>query len=55
MFTIAAVMRAGRIWSLEARFSARGYYAMSALMLVCTTGALSKALWDKEEAERICK
>ncbi|WP_444454665.1 hypothetical protein ACTTAI_04775 [Rhodobacter capsulatus] len=27
---------------------------MSALMLVYTTAALSKALRDKEEAERIC-
>lgn len=53
MFTIAAVMMAGGIWSLEASFSAKGYYAMSALMLVYTTAALSKALRDKEEADRI--
>lgn len=34
MFPIAAGMMAGAIWSLEASFSAKGYYAMSVLMLV---------------------
>lgn len=53
MFVIAAVMMAGGIWALEASFSAKGYYAMSALMLVYTTAGMTKALRDKEESDRI--
>lgn len=53
MFAIAAVMMAGGIWALEASFSAKGYYAMSALMLVYTTAGMTKSLRDKEESDRI--
>jgi hypothetical protein len=53
MFTIAVIMMAGGIWSLEASFTAKGYYAMAALMLVYTTAAVTKALRDKEESDRI--
>lgn len=53
MFTIAVLMMAGGIWSLEASFTAKGYYAMAALMLVYTTAAITKALRDREESDRI--
>ncbi|CUH75865.1 YiaA/YiaB family inner membrane protein [Tropicibacter naphthalenivorans] len=53
MFGTAAVMMAGGIWSLDASFSAKGYYAMSALMLVYTTASITKVLRDKEESDRI--
>lgn len=52
-FIIAAGMMAGGIWSLEASFSAKGYYAMAALMLVYSTASITKALRDQEEADRI--
>ncbi|MBW6416181.1 YiaA/YiaB family inner membrane protein [Celeribacter sp. PS-C1] len=52
-FSIAALMMAGGIWSLEASFSAKGYYAMAALMLVYSTASITKALRDKEESERL--
>ncbi len=53
MFAIASVMMAGGIWSLQASFTAKGYYAMAALMLVYTTAAVTKAIRDKEESDRI--
>lgn len=53
MFGIAVVMMAGGIWALDASFTAKGYYAMAALMLVYTTAAITKALRDKEESDRI--
>jgi hypothetical protein len=53
MFAIAVVMMAGGIWSLQASFTAKGFYAMAALMLVYTTAAVTKALRDKEESDRI--
>ncbi|MEC3860652.1 YiaA/YiaB family inner membrane protein [Mesobacterium sp. TK19101] len=52
-FIIAALMMAGGIYSLEASFSAKGYYAMAALMLVYSTASITKALRDKEESDRI--
>ncbi|TRD15789.1 YiaA/YiaB family inner membrane protein [Palleronia caenipelagi] len=52
-FAIAALMMAGGIWSLEASFSAKGYYAMAALMLVYSTAGITKALRDQEESDRI--
>lgn len=52
-FMVAALMMAGGIWSLEASFSAKGYYAMAALMLVYSTASITKALRDREESERI--
>lgn len=53
MFGIAVVMMAGGIWSLEASFTAKGYYSMAALMLVYTTAAITKALRDREESARM--
>lgn len=53
MFGFAVVMMAGGIWSLEASFTAKGYYAMAALMLVYTTAAITKVLRDKEEGDRL--
>lgn len=52
-FAVAAAMMAGGIYFLEASFSAKGFYAMAALMLVSSTAAISKSLRDTEEANRI--
>jgi len=52
-FAVAATMMAGGIFFLEASFAAKGFYAMSALMLVSSTVAISKSLRDSEEAERL--
>jgi hypothetical protein len=51
-FIIAAVMMAGGIYFLEASFAAKGFYAMSALMLVHTTISITKALRDDHESTR---
>ena len=53
MFGFAVVMMAGGIWSLQASFTAKGYYAMAALMLIYTTAGVTKAMRDKEESDRI--
>jgi hypothetical protein len=50
---VSAVMMAGGIYFLEASFAAKGFYAMSALMLVHTTVGLSKTLRDQEEAAKM--
>lgn len=52
-FGIAALMQAGGIYFLEASFAAKGFYAMSALMLVHTAISSTKLLRDDEEANRI--
>ncbi|MCR8547832.1 hypothetical protein M4578_08335 [Salipiger sp. P9] len=52
-FAVAALMMAGGIYALQASFSAKGYYAMAALMLVYSTASITKALRDKEESDRI--
>ncbi len=52
-FIVAASMMAGGIYFLEASFSAKGFYAMSALMLVHTTVSITKTLRDTEEAQRL--
>ncbi|MEJ8475434.1 YiaA/YiaB family inner membrane protein [Roseibium algae] len=52
-FAVAAFMMGVGIWSLEASFSAKGYYAMAALMLVYSTAAITKAIRDKDESDRI--
>jgi hypothetical protein len=49
-FAVAALMMALGIWNLEASFSAKGFYAMSAIMLVHTAVTLTKTLRDREEA-----
>lgn len=52
-FIIAAAMMAGGIYFLEASFAAKGFYAMSALMLVHTTVSITKTLRDREESQRL--
>lgn len=52
-FGIAASMMAGGIYFLEASFAAKGFYAMSALMLVHTSISITKTLRDAEEAKRL--
>ncbi len=52
-FGIAGLMQAGGIYFLEASFAAKGFYAMSALMLVHTAISATKLLRDDEEAKRI--
>lgn len=52
-FIVAGSMMAGGIFFLDASFAAKGFYAMSALMLVSSTAAISKSLRDSEEAERL--
>ena len=44
---------AGGIYFLEASFSAKGFYAMAALMLVHTSISATKALRDAEESGRL--
>lgn len=51
-FGIASVMMAGGIYFLEASFAAKGFYAMSALMLVHTSVSMTKMLRDAEESKR---
>jgi hypothetical protein len=48
-FGIASVMMAGGIWFMDAGFAAKGFYAMSALMLVHTTVSITKTLRDEQE------
>ena len=52
-FAVAAGMMAGGIYFLEASFAAKGFYAMSALMLVHTAISLTKNLRDNEEAGKL--
>ncbi|NJM84640.1 MAG: hypothetical protein HC844_21390 [Tabrizicola sp.] len=52
-FVVAATMMAGGIYFLEASFAAKGFYAMSALMLVHTTVSITKTLRDGEESNRL--
>lgn len=51
-FVVAAAMMAGGIFFLEASFAAKGFYAMSALMLVHTSISVTKTLRDNEEATK---
>jgi hypothetical protein len=52
-FGVSAVMMAGGIYFLEASFAAKGFYAMSALMLVHTTVSITKTLRDEQENARM--
>ncbi len=52
-FALAASMMAGGIYFLEASFSAKGFYSMSAIMLVYTSVAMTKTLRDTEEAKAL--
>jgi hypothetical protein len=52
-FVVAASMMAGGIYFLEASFAAKGFYAMSALMLVHTAISITKTLRDVEESKRM--
>ena len=51
-FAIAAAMMAGGIYFLEASFSAKGFYAMAAIMLVHTSITITKTMRDAQEASR---
>jgi len=51
-FAVATAMMAGGIYFLEASFSAKGFYAMAAIMLVHTSITITKTLRDAEEASR---
>ena len=50
-FAVAAVMMAGGIWFMQASFTAKGFYAMAALMLVSSTVMLTKTVRDEAEAD----
>ncbi|MEP3276924.1 MAG: YiaA/YiaB family inner membrane protein [Stappiaceae bacterium] len=52
-FLIAASMMAGGIFFLEASFAAKGFYAMSAIMLVHTSVTVTKTLRDNQESGRL--
>ena len=52
-FGIASAMMAGGIYFLEASFAAKGFYAMSAIMLVHTSITITKTLRDAEESKRM--
>lgn len=52
-FLIAAGMMAGGIYFLEASFAAKGFYAMSAIMLVSSTAGITKSIRDLEESQRL--
>jgi hypothetical protein len=52
-FAIAATMMAGGIYSLEASFAAKGFYAMAAIMLVSSTATITKSIRDSEESNRL--
>lgn len=52
-FVVAAGMMAGGIFFMEATFAAKGFYAMSALMLVHTSVSITKMLRDNQEAARL--
>ena len=52
-FAIAGSMMAGGIYFLEASFAAKGFYAMSAIMLVSSTAGITKAIRDNEESARL--
>lgn len=51
-FGLAALMMAGGIYFLEASFAAKGFYAMSAIMLVHTSITITKSLRDREESKK---
>ena len=52
-FCVAATMMALGIYNLQASFSAKGFYAMSAIMLVHSALTLSKTLRDADEAKKL--
>ncbi len=52
-FGISAAMMAGGIYFLDATFAAKGFYAMSAIMLVHTSITITKTLRDTEESRRM--
>ena len=52
-FILAAGMMAGGIYFMEASFAAKGFYSMSAIMLVHTSISITKTLRDNEEAGKL--
>ena len=52
-FVVAAAMMGGGIFFMDATFAAKGFYAMSAIMLVHTSITVTKTMRDNAEAERL--
>jgi hypothetical protein len=52
-FALSALIMAGGVYFLEASFAAKGFYAMSAIMLVHTSISITKTLRDVEESKRM--
>jgi len=52
-FVIAAGMMAGGIFFMDASFAAKGFYSMSALMLVHTSISITKTLRDNQESSKL--
>jgi len=52
-FVIAAGMMAGGIFFMDAGFAAKGFYSMSAIMLVHTSITITKTLRDNQEAGKL--
>lgn len=52
-FGISVVMMAGGIFFMDAGFAAKGFYAMSAIMLVHTSITITKTLRDNQESGRL--
>ena len=52
-FVVAAGMMGGGIFFMDAGFAAKGFYAMSAIMLVHTSITVTKMMRDKAEAQRL--
>lgn len=52
-FAVAAAMMGGGIYFLEASFAAKGFYAMSAMMLVHTSISITKTMRDSEESRKL--
>ncbi|WP_172292529.1 YiaA/YiaB family inner membrane protein [Pseudoruegeria sp. HB172150] len=52
-FAIAAFMMAAGIYNLQATLTAKGYYAMAAIMLVSTAVTITNSVRDREETKRL--
>ena len=52
-FAVAMAMMAGGIFFMDAGFAAKGFYSMSAIMLVHTSITVTKTLRDQQEANKL--
>jgi hypothetical protein len=52
-FVVAASMMGGGIFFMDAELAAKGFFAMSAIMLVHTSVTITKTLRDSAEAKRL--